>query len=77
MQVALDPAPLLVACRDDAASRLLHFVELRANVCLQASVVQCQARRGACRRDEIRIELGIVHDRGDLFEARDGAGVRR
>jgi hypothetical protein len=76
VQVALDPATLLVAGGDDPAPRLLHLVELRANVCLQPGVVQRKPRGGARRLDQAGVQLGVVHDRGDVVEPGDRAAVR-
>ena len=67
VEIALDPAPRLVARSDDSRPRLLNLQQLRPCLGLQARVLQCEVRRRAGRLEEPRLlsQGRIVHDRGE------------
>ena len=64
VEVALEAAPLGVACLDDPRARGAHLRELGAQLGLQARVLEREARRGADRLDELRVveQRGVVDE---------------
>ena len=68
VQVALEPAALGVAGRDDALARRLHLGEPGLGLREQTLVLQRHRRRGADRLDHLRVvvERRVVDDRRHL-----------
>ena len=66
MEIALDPAALLVRRGDDARPRLLHRLELRPDLGMEARVHEREARRGGDRLDELRLlaQRRVVDEHG-------------
>ena len=67
VEVALDPAPLLVGRGGDAGTRLLDGVELRSNLGMEARIHEREARRGGDRLDELRLvtKSRVVDEHGE------------
>ena len=87
VQVALDLAAGVVGGLDDPPARVAQLLQPRAQVGLQALVVERQrgGRRGRVHQLRRRVQLGVVHDRRDAVAlaldggpraARPGAGQR-
>ena len=55
MEVALDSAPLLVGCRDDARARLLYRLQLGADLGVKPRVLERESRGRCNRLDELRL----------------------
>jgi hypothetical protein len=66
VEVALDPAPLLVRSGGDAGARLLDGRELGAHLRVQARVDEREPGRGRDRRHELRLvaQRRVVHEHG-------------
>jgi len=67
MQIALDPAPLVVRRRDDTPARLLHLLKLRPHLRLEAGILEREPGGGTGRPNE----LGLVEQRRVMDEYRD------
>ena len=67
VQIALEPAPLLVAGRDDPRARGTQLHQLRAQLRLQPLVLERQPCRRARRLEQPRPleQRGVVHERRD------------
>ena len=79
VEVALEPASLVVAGFDDAGAGGADLGELGAQLGLEARVLERERRGGADRLDELGVveQRGVVDERGEpvalVLEHRDGA----
>jgi hypothetical protein len=83
VEVALQPASFLIACGEDARAGGAHLGELRAQLRLQACVLERKRCRGGGggEKDVVLEQRGVVDERRDrsavVFEEADRPPVRR